>query len=121
MEEDSLPEEEEVMEGEEEEEVEEEAEEEATHPRDPQETQSPPDLTSLLTYDPSPAPRMRDQWENSPMSLTAIEPKQKRLSTNLTTISYSTSTSRGSTPQLKRSPWLLRLSKGPRSLDGRGR
>ena len=72
----------------EEEEVEKEAEEEATHPRDPQEarrpeeTQSPPDLTSQLTYDLSPALRTHDQWGSSPMFLTAIEPKQKRSSTN---------------------------------------
>ena len=93
----------------EEEEVEKEAEEEETHPQDPQEahrpeeTQSPPDLTSQLTYDPSPVLRMRDQWGNSPTSLTVIEPKQKRSSTNSTTISYLTSTSQGSTLQLKRS------------------
>ncbi len=100
MKEGPLLEEEEEME----EEVEEEAEEEATRPQDPQETQSPPDLTSLLTYDPSPVPTMRDQWENSPTSLTAIGPKQKRSLTNSTTISYSTSMSRGLTPPSKRSP-----------------
>src|SRR5258708_36955747 len=117
MEEDSRPGGEEGMEGE----VEEEVEEEAAHLRDRQETQSPPDLTSLLTYDPSPAPRMRDQWESSPTSLTAIGPKRKRSLTSLTTTSYSTLTSRGSTPQLKRLPWLSRSSKGPKSPDGRGR
>src|SRR5713226_2454180 len=65
--------------------------------------------------------RLHDPWENSPTSLTAIEPKQRHSSTNSTTISYSTSTSQGSTPQLKRSPWPSCLSKGPKSPDGQGR
>ncbi len=77
-----LPEEEEVM------------EEEATQHQDrqeahrPEETQSPPGLTYPLTYDPSPAPTTRNQWESSSRSLTEIEPKQKHSSINLTTTSY---------------------------------
>src|SRR5258708_573568 len=63
----------------------------------PEETRSPPDLTSLLTYDPFPALTMQSQWENSPTSLMGTEPKQRRSSTSLTTISYSTSTSLVST------------------------
>ncbi len=66
-----------------EEEVEEEEEEATPHP-DPQEvylpveTQPPQGLTSLLTYDPSPVLTMPNQWENSPTSSMAIEPKQRR-------------------------------------------
>jgi len=45
-----------------------------------EETRSPPDLTYRLTYDPSPAPMTRNQWENSPTSLPEIEPKPKRSS-----------------------------------------
>jgi len=77
--------EEEVLLEEEEAEVE---EEEATQGRDPpevhhpEETQSPPDPISPLTYDPFPAPTMQSQWENSPTSSTEIEPKQKRSSTS---------------------------------------
>src|SRR5260370_40220941 len=73
-------------------------EEEATQDRDPQEahrpeeTRSPPGLTYPLTYDPSPAPMTRNQWENFPTSSTGTEPKRKRSSTNLTTTFYSTST-----------------------------
>ena len=100
-------------------------EEEATqdpqeaHP--PEETQSPLDPTCLPTYDPSLAPMTRDQWETSPTSLTETEPKQRHSSTSSTTTSCLTSTSQGLTPQLKKSPWLSRLSKGPRSQDGQER
>jgi len=115
VEEEDLPEEEAEME-----------EEEATQDQDPQEahqpeeTQSPPDLTCPLTYDPSPVPMMQDQWETSPTSSMETEPKQKRLSTNSTTTFYLTSTSQGSTLQLKRLPWLSRLSKARRLPDGQG-
>ena len=59
-------------------------EEEATQDRDPQElhhleeTQSPLDLISPLTYDQFPVPTMQSQWESSPMSSTEIGPKQRR-------------------------------------------
>ena len=68
--------------------------EEATQHRDPlgvhqaeetqqaEEAQFPPDQTYPLTFDPFPAPMIRGQWEISPMSLTEIEPKQKRSSIN---------------------------------------
>src|SRR5258707_15465724 len=75
----------------------------------PEEPRSPPDLTYPLTYDPSPVPMTRNQWENSPTSSMETELKQKRSSTNLITTSYSTSMSRGLTPQLRKSPWPSRL------------
>ena len=53
----------------------------------PEETRSLRDPTYLLTYDPSPAPTMRNQWESSPTSLPETEPKQKHSSTSLTTTS----------------------------------
>ncbi len=73
MEEENLPEEEAEME----------EEEEATHRQEahrPEEIHSLPGLTYPLTYDLSPVPTMRGQWENSPMSLTETEPKQRRSS-----------------------------------------
>ena len=79
MEEEDLP---------EEAEMEEETEGEVTRPQDPvedhppEETPFPPDLTYQLTCDPSPAPTMRDQWENFPTSSTEIELKQRHSSTN---------------------------------------
>ena len=82
-------------------------EEEATQHQEAhwvEETHSPPGPTCPLTYDPSPMPTMQSQWENSPTSLTETEPRQKHSSTNSTTISYSTSMSRGLTPPSKRSP-----------------
>src|SRR5258708_23431835 len=89
-------------------------EEGATQDRDPQEAhrleeiRSPQGLTYHLTYDPSPAPMTRNQWENFPMSLTETEPKLKHSSTSLIITSYSTSTSPGLTPQLRKSPWRSR-------------
>src|SRR5258708_40123048 len=58
------------------------------HPTE--ETQFPPGPTCPLTYDPSPAPTMRSQWENSPTSLTEIEPRLRHSSTNQNTTSYLT-------------------------------
>src|SRR5216684_2284475 len=61
-------------------------EEEATQDRDlrelrhPEETQSPPDPISPLTYDPFPAPTMQSQWENSPTSSMEIGPRQRHSS-----------------------------------------
>ncbi len=108
---------------EEEAEVEEEEATQDQHPQEahqPEEIRSPLDLTYLPTYDLSPAPMTQDQWETSPTSSMETEPKQKRLSTNSTTTFYLTSTSQGSTLQLKRLPWLSRLSKARRLPDGQG-
>src|SRR5258708_7781095 len=106
---------------------EEDPQEEATRNQAPQEahwaeeTRFPPDLTCPLTSDPFPAPTMRNQWGTSPTSSMEIEPRQKHSLTNSTTTSYLTSTFPGLTPQLKRSPSLSRLLKGPMSQVGRER
>src|SRR5258707_14496314 len=86
--------------------VEAEMEEETGHRESHQteETQSPQDRICHPTYGPFPTPTMRNQWENSPTSLTETEPKQKHSSTNSTTTSYLTLTSLGLTPRLRRSP-----------------
>ncbi len=85
-----------------------------------EETQCPPDPTYLLTYDPSPVLKMRNQWGNSPMSSAGTEPKQRHSSTSSTTTSSSTLMSQGSTPQSKRSPLVSHSLKEPTSQDGQG-